>query len=86
MPRLVSWFSGSVEDLREGLRTRDQLELESRRLRARLEELELELFRLRNVEEERDRLAAALDYTPQVPGGCGRSRSSTSTTPPGCAR
>ncbi|HUF78236.1 MAG TPA: rod shape-determining protein MreC [Thermoanaerobaculia bacterium] len=68
MPRLVSWFSGSVEELGEGFRSRDQLELESRTLRGRLEELELELFRLRNVEEERDRLAAALDYTPQVPG------------------
>jgi rod shape-determining protein MreC len=68
MPRLVSWFSGSVEELGEGFRSRDQVELESRTLRGRLEELELELFRLRNVEEERDRLAAALDYTPQAPG------------------
>jgi len=68
VPRAVSWLSGSVGDLERGLTTRDELAAESRRLRRRLEELELELFRLRNVEEERDRLAAALEYTPQVPG------------------
>lgn len=68
VPRVVSWVAGSVSEVERGLETRDELAVETRRLRERLEELELELFRLRNVEEERDRLAAALEYTPQVPG------------------
>ena len=68
IPRAVSWLSGEVGEVGEGLRSREELERESRTIRSRLEELELELFHLRNVEEERDRLAAALDYTPQVPG------------------
>lgn len=68
VPRVVSSLSSSVGGLGEGLRSRDDLERESRRLRRRLERAEIELSRLRNVEEERDRLAAALDYTPQEPG------------------
>lgn len=68
VPRLVSWFSGSVDAVRETFRSRDDLEVANRKLQNRVEALELELFRLRTVEEERDRLAAALEYTPQVPG------------------
>jgi rod shape-determining protein MreC len=68
VPRLVSRISDSLGGVGEGLRSREDLERDAERLRRRLEELELELFGLRNVEEERDRLAAALDYTPQVPG------------------
>lgn len=68
VPRLLSWLTGSVDAVGENFRTRDDLEATNRSLRKRVEELELELFRLRTVEEERDRLAAALDYTPQVPG------------------
>lgn len=68
VPRVVSRLAGSVDEVERGLRGRETLEAETRRLQDRLEELEIELFRLRNVEEERDRLAAALEYTPQVPG------------------
>jgi rod shape-determining protein MreC len=68
VPRLVSWISGAVDEVGESLRSRDDLEHDNRALRDRVEALELEIFRLRNVEEERDRLAAALEYTPQVPG------------------
>ncbi len=66
--RLVAGLFGSAEDIGRSLRTRGDLKAENRRLQGRVEDLELELFRLRNVEEERERLAAALDYTPQVPG------------------
>lgn len=68
VPRLVSWVSGSVDTVGEGFRSGEEIEAANRALRERVEELELELFRLRTVEEERDRLAAALEYTPQVPG------------------
>lgn len=68
VPRLVSWFSGSMDTVGESFRTRDELELENTGLQERVEMLELELFRLRTVEEERDRLAAALEYTPQASG------------------
>lgn len=68
LPRAVDALTGSLEDAGEGFRRRERLEAENRALRERIERLERELFRLRNVEEERDRLAAALDYTPQVPG------------------
>lgn len=68
VPRLVSRLSESLDDVGRSLRGHEDLERENAELRERVERLELELFRLRNVEEERDRLAAALDYTPQVPG------------------
>lgn len=68
VPRAVAWLAGSLDEAERGFEGREELAAETRRLRDRLEELELELFRLRNVEEERDRLAAALEYTPQVPG------------------
>lgn len=68
VPRLVSWLSGSMDEVGQSFRTRDEIESENREMRERVETLELELFRLRTVEEERDRLAAALEFTPQVPG------------------
>jgi len=66
--RLVAGFFGSAEDVGRSLRSRGELQAENRQLQGRIETLELELFRLRNVEEERERLAEALEYTPQVPG------------------
>lgn len=68
IPRFVGTITGSMEGLGEGMRRRQELEAETKRLNARIDELERQLFRLRNVEEERDRLAAALEYTPLVPG------------------
>jgi rod shape-determining protein MreC len=68
IPRIVGTLAGSMEGLGEGLRSREALEAETKRLNARIDRLERELFRLRNVEEERDRLAGALEYTPLVPG------------------
>lgn len=68
IPRAVDAITGSVEHAGEGMRRREELEAETVRLHARIETLERELIRLRNVEEERDQLAAALEYTPQVPG------------------
>lgn len=68
VPRLVAWLSGSMDEVGESFRTREEIERENREMRERLEAIELELFRLRTVEEERDRLAAALEFTPQVPG------------------
>lgn len=68
VPRLVAWLSGSMDEVGESFRTREEVERENREMRERLEAIELELFRLRTVEEERDRLAAALEFTPQVPG------------------
>lgn len=68
VPRLVAWLSGSMDEVGQSFRTRDEVEAENEDLRERVETLELELFRLRTVEEERDRLAAALEFTPQVPG------------------
>lgn len=68
MPRAIDFLTDPVEEVGEGLRRRETLEAETARLAGRIDELERELFRLRNVEEERDRLAAALEYTPQVPG------------------
>ncbi len=68
IPRAVASVTGSVEGVGEGMRRREALEAETKRLDARIQQLERELFRLRNVEEERDRLAAALEYTPLVPG------------------
>jgi rod shape-determining protein MreC len=68
VPRLVSWLSGSMDEVGQSFRTREELDAENDDLRERMETLELELFRLRTVEEERDRLAAALEFTPQVPG------------------
>ncbi len=66
--RGVAGLFGSARTVGRSLRTRGQLQTENRRLRERVEALELQLFRLRNVEEERERLAAALEYTRQVPG------------------
>lgn len=66
--RVMAWFSGTVEGAGESFTRRETLEDQNRALRERLEALEVEIFRLRNVEEERGRLAAALDYTPQTPG------------------
>lgn len=68
VPRLVAWLSGSMDEVGESFRTREEVERENQEMRERLEAIELELFRLRTVEEERDRLAAALEFTPQVPG------------------
>ena len=64
----VDTVAGTVQGAGEELETRERLERQNRELRERIEELELELFRLRNVEEERDRLAAALETTAEVPG------------------
>lgn len=68
VPRAVAWLSGSVDAVGGSFEQRAALDRRLEHLQGRVEELELELFRLRNVQEERDRLAAALDYTPQVPG------------------
>lgn len=68
VPRAVSWLSGWVDQVGESFQTREGIERKNAELRERVERLELELFRLRRVEEERDGLAAALEYTPQVPG------------------
>ena len=66
--RAIADLFGSATNVGHSLRSRGQLQAETRRLHGRIQALELELFRLRNVEEERERLAAALHYTPQVPG------------------
>lgn len=68
VPRAVAWLSGSVDEVGGSFERRAELERRAEHLQDRVEDLEIELFRLRNVQEERDRLAAALDYTPQVPG------------------
>ena len=64
----VDGLAGTVADAGASLRLRGRLQEENRELRERIEDLELELFRLRNVEEERQRLAAALETAAEVPG------------------
>ena len=67
-PQVVAAVSEATGGVGEHLATREQLTSENRRLERELEGLRAELFRLRNAREEVERLAAALEYTPQIPG------------------
>lgn len=60
--RLVTSGAHGFGALRESLRTRASLRDENEALRAKLEDLELEIERLRNAEEDVRRLSAAVDY------------------------
>lgn len=67
-PRAVSFLADGVDGAKEGFVTRRALTRDNERLRTELEEARQELFRLRNAHEEVERLAAAFEYTPQIPG------------------
>ena len=60
-----SWISnqfGIVTDLTRDPASVEELETENASLRARISQLESEVLRLRDIEAERDRLAAILNY------------------------
>lgn len=67
-PRAVSFVTDGVDGTKDGFVTRRALARDNDRLRQELEEARQELFRLRNAREEVERLAAAFEYTPQIPG------------------
>lgn len=68
LARLTSASGRALGGLQERLQGRRTLLAENRRLAGRVEQLQLELSRLRGVEEEARRLAAAIDYVRSAPG------------------
>lgn len=65
---LVASIQGALGDWGESWRSRARLEEDNERLRRRLGDLESELIRLRGLQDEVERLAAALDAAPRLPG------------------
>jgi rod shape-determining protein MreC len=64
----VAAVSSGARGARESLRSREDLTRENRSLRRRVERLELEMLRLSRIEQEMERLGAALDYSRSTEG------------------